>query len=356
MNPRRIDPKDFPKDGSQEEQIRFILAFAVLAPSTHNTQPWLFKIEGDTVHICANKEYLLPQADKQRRDFFISFGCLFENLVTAGEYFKVLSELTIRDVSDSDGTGGAEGSKDFDFSKPIASARFTVNTTGDKNQEYERAFNAMLIRINARGVFQDTPVDAETKNTILSIAAQFNEEKINTLLIDDKEKIKSIAALTKQGLMIAYKDKSFRREMSGWMNSNLSHKKEGIPGYALKMPFLMSLIIPKLIRYKDIGAKLGQLNERSIASAPLITVITAKDDSPRSWINVGMLAERLFIELYARNYQTSIFVSTIEMGELYKDLQKIVATTDRPQFLFVVGKVDSLHTPTPRHDLEKKII
>lgn len=225
MNPRRIDPKDFPKEGSQEAQIRFILAFAVLAPSTHNTQPWLFKIEGDTVHIYANKEYLLPKADKQRRDFFISFGCLFENLVTAGEYFKVLSELTIRDVSGSDGSGGAEGSKDFDFSKPIASARFIVNTTGEKNKEYERAFNAMLIRINARGVFADVAVDTETKNTILSIAAQFNEEKINTILIDDKEKIKSIAALTKQGLRIAYKDKSFRHEMSGWMNSNLSHKK-----------------------------------------------------------------------------------------------------------------------------------
>lgn len=42
---RKINISDFPEKGSLEFQIKFVLNYAILAPSTHNSQPWLFKIE-----------------------------------------------------------------------------------------------------------------------------------------------------------------------------------------------------------------------------------------------------------------------------------------------------------------------
>jgi nitroreductase len=36
---------DFPIAGTPAEQLRFLLHYAVLAPSGHNSQPWLFKID-----------------------------------------------------------------------------------------------------------------------------------------------------------------------------------------------------------------------------------------------------------------------------------------------------------------------
>ena len=35
---------DFPWEGIFREQLRFLLHYAVLAPSTHNTQPWKFDL------------------------------------------------------------------------------------------------------------------------------------------------------------------------------------------------------------------------------------------------------------------------------------------------------------------------
>ncbi|MEN9582760.1 MAG: hypothetical protein RL641_714 [Candidatus Parcubacteria bacterium] len=342
MNPRKVQPSDFPTLGTIEDQIGFILNFAVIAPSTHNTQPWLFKLEGNICKIFIDRKYLLPEADREGRDLYISMGCMFENLIIAGNYFKVLVSLdvTLQDQNN----------------EQIAEVVFQENKSGEVDTTSARAFEAMRIRINARGIFANQSVNSGAKNSLTAIADSFSTKGISLSLLEDKNDILTIASLTKQGLMSAYKRKSFRREMSGWMNSNISRKKEGIPGYALKIPFFLSLIIPKLIRYKDIGKKLGILNERSISSAPLVAIITAKQNEPRTWIDIGTMVEKMFIEMYAQGYQTSIFVASIEMGEYYKDIQNLIKTEDRPQFLFIVGKVDSLHKVTPRHNLADKLI
>lgn len=47
---------DFPKNGSIEERLKFILNYAVMAPSAHNTQPWKFKIQGNSIEIFVDKK------------------------------------------------------------------------------------------------------------------------------------------------------------------------------------------------------------------------------------------------------------------------------------------------------------
>ena len=42
-----ISESDFPYDGSARDKLRFLLRYALLAPSPYNTQPWLFRIEGE---------------------------------------------------------------------------------------------------------------------------------------------------------------------------------------------------------------------------------------------------------------------------------------------------------------------
>ena len=39
------DPAAFPTDGSLAARAAFLLQYAVLAPSSHNSQPWLFTVD-----------------------------------------------------------------------------------------------------------------------------------------------------------------------------------------------------------------------------------------------------------------------------------------------------------------------
>jgi hypothetical protein len=85
-------------------------------------------------------------------------------------------------------------------------------------------------------------------------------------------------------------------------------------------------------------------------------VITADQDSEKTWIDTGRYAESLMLQAYALGYKTSIFTAAIEMGDLYKQVQSLVDTTAVPQFIFLVGKLSYQQKPNLRHSAASKII
>jgi hypothetical protein len=82
-----VDAGDYPADAPLDERLRFLLRYAILAPSSHNSQPWRFRIEGNAVHVAADESRWLRAADPDRRELFVSLGCAVENLVVAAERF-----------------------------------------------------------------------------------------------------------------------------------------------------------------------------------------------------------------------------------------------------------------------------
>ena len=42
-----VDPSGIPSSGAAIDKARFAVHYAILAPSSHNTQPWRFIINGD---------------------------------------------------------------------------------------------------------------------------------------------------------------------------------------------------------------------------------------------------------------------------------------------------------------------
>lgn len=322
-----------------KNKILEILSYAIRAPSTHNSQPWLFKISTDTVEVYYDPTLFLPEADHESRDLYISMGCMLENLSIASEHFGFDAGITI--VIDEQ-------------IHKIAQVVFAEKKSSISPQN-ELLFTTISSRVNARGIFTSRLVPQEIQQVITSEANMFKNYGITVTLINDKEKIHSIAQLTQQSMHIAYQKPSFRKEMYHWINSNLSKKKQGLPGYSLNMPLVLSLIIPVLIRFFNMGPLLGKLNFQSLSSAPLL-IIFSGPNTKLSWVSIGRCAERLMLHIQSLGLQTSIYVGSLEMGSLYKDVQNITGLQERPQFLFAVGEIIGNHRITPRHPIEKKII
>lgn len=341
MDPRNLNENFFWQQNTSEDKIKFLLRYAILAPSTHNTQPWLFKITEDVCEIYYDKKYVLIEADSKKRDLYISMGCLIENLIIAANFFNVFGSLKINESL---------------FSNHIATFKLSKIIPERFNENYTSLLKAILKRSNARGLFYPCSncfqVCEEVKK---SIPTEYIKE-VSIDFISDDSKIKKISNLTAEGLQIAYKNKSFRREMSKWMKNSLTKKREGIPGYALKMPLLLSFILPTLVRYVDIGKFLAKLNKKSLSSAPIVAVLSSSINNPSVWIDIGRVSERIMLEINVRNLNTSIFVASIEMGNLHTKLKEIINTDKEPQFLFAIGKLDLPKKLTPRHNLEEKII
>ena len=61
-------------------QLQTLVQAATLAPSSHNTQPWLFRLEGQVIELLADRTRALPVNDPDDRELTISCGCALFNL------------------------------------------------------------------------------------------------------------------------------------------------------------------------------------------------------------------------------------------------------------------------------------
>src|SRR3954447_10508959 len=59
--------------------LRSAVAHAVLAPSNHNSQPWLFGIDGDVMRLWADRSRGLPVVDPFDRELVMSCGAALLN-------------------------------------------------------------------------------------------------------------------------------------------------------------------------------------------------------------------------------------------------------------------------------------
>ena len=86
-SPWHVAAGDFPHGGDSRQKLTFLLRYAILAPSSHNTQPWQFAVGDDEIHLFADRSRWLQVADADQRELHISLGCALENLLVAAENF-----------------------------------------------------------------------------------------------------------------------------------------------------------------------------------------------------------------------------------------------------------------------------
>jgi nitroreductase len=54
MGNEDVDVSLVPTSGDAGEKLRLLLRYAILAPSGHNTQPWLFRMRDQAVELYAD--------------------------------------------------------------------------------------------------------------------------------------------------------------------------------------------------------------------------------------------------------------------------------------------------------------
>jgi nitroreductase len=65
------------------ETVRSALMLAGRAPSVHNTQPWMWRVGGHSLHLYANRDLSLPHTDPDARDLMLSCGAALNHCVVA---------------------------------------------------------------------------------------------------------------------------------------------------------------------------------------------------------------------------------------------------------------------------------
>jgi|CXWL01.1.fsa_nt_gi hypothetical protein len=327
--------REFPFQKEIPEQIHFLLHAATRAPSTHNSQPWQFKIENNRLFVYRDASIKLPLSDSVNRYSYISIGFLIHHIKLLGEWLSMNPHITL--------VGRDNCVAEIIFSHAMKSGGIPP------------LVEAIFKRRNRRGNFEMSSIPQTVFDEAITMEhPPFIPPEIQ--IVSDKDSLLSIAEATSTNMKRVYKNSAFRREMASWITSNNSSRKNGLPGYSLNQPMIMSWILPTIIRLINIGKVLAGLNKTAIASAAVAFGFGAPDE-PSGWVSVGYTASHAALTLVAHDFDYSVFVAAIESNDTRESIGKLFNFRQPLEFIFVagtlMGKADWM---TPRMSVDVKLI
>jgi nitroreductase len=330
--PWLVDAANFPVGGEGEDVLRFALNYAVLAPSSHNSQPWLFWVEGRVLDLYADRTRRLPVVDPDDRELVMSCGAALQNLRVALQYFGEEADVTV--FPDS-------GRTDLLARVELAGRRVTATP------HIKDAFSAITRRHTSRRAFDPAPVSGQVFLKLRRAA--FDEGA--WLLEIPRQQQRAAAHLIADADAAQMADPHFRRELAHWMRPNYPTAADGMPGYALGYSELQSVVGPLVVRTFDIGMSQAAKDEDLVRGSPLLAVLSTPGDDPASWIAAGQAMQSVLLAATSAELQASFLNQPIEVPALRDRLTTDLGLAGHPQFLMRFG-YGPAGSPTPRRPVE----
>ncbi|MBI2038011.1 MAG: hypothetical protein HYT15_03755 [Candidatus Magasanikbacteria bacterium] len=318
-----INTEDFPKESALPAQLKFLLQFAILAPSTHNSQPWQFKIDSNKIYILPNFDKALPVGDKENHFLFLSLGCALENLLVAAQYYGF--SFIIKYPSSGD--------------KKIEITLTKIEKSGVAE---ESLVSYIAKRITNRHKFTDKLPAEEFLNTVRSLGT----ESMSVDVLSPGEKNNKVKQLVGRITPKLLNEPSFRRELSGYVKTNITKSKFGMPAFVMDVPNFLSLFVPTILKFVNIE-KLNKKKQEGAISAAIFIVISAKNNNEEDWVKTGQAFQKINLLATKFNLFTHPMAAPLHDIESRKELQEILQTSFNPHFLFRLGygAVEPKHSP-----------
>lgn len=331
----QTNEKDFPRNGAFEDKLKFILNYALMAPSAHNTQPWKFKINGNKLYFYIDFTRELTVSDPTQRELFISLGAVLTNLQIALNYFGFDSKIKL---------AHNEGKKLF--------AEVQV-AAGLKDVKIAPLFKAISKRGSDRSIYHKKAIPQKILSQVKKLA---DNTDLEVTLVEDTTINRKIAALVTIGSREIMKDNKFREELSSWVRHNFTRQPHGMPGFTTGLNDIQSIISPFLLKNYNIGGQASKDDNQSVLSASVLVIISSKEDNTDTWIKVGKLYEKIILLATSHGIKNGTMAALIEFERLNKELKNILKIQTRPQAFFRLGYSDSPIIHSPRLTVDQVLI
>ncbi|RQS21390.1 Acg family FMN-binding oxidoreductase [Burkholderia sp. Bp8998] len=319
-----------------DHDLRSLLGYAVLAPSSHNSQPWRFLVNGATISVCADRMRALPVVDPFDRELIISCGAALLNLRVALNHAGLAHTIS---------TFPSEVDPDL-----LAQVR--ICDDGYFDASLGTLFNAIPDRVTTRAPFESTAVPDEIQHDLIAAGVA---EGADIACVDSIAHRARVAELVAEADRQQFADPRFRRELASWIDPR--RHVDGMPAFAAGVPALLDFAAPVVttaVRTFDLGNGLAALHHQLVGASPLIVCIATVRDDREAWLAAGQALERILLVATRAGYTASYLNQPIETAGLRAHLRHMLGLRGEPQLLLRVGR--GPHTPhSPRRPLDDVI-
>jgi hypothetical protein len=304
----------YPHGQSIELRAAFALRYAILAPSSHNSQPWLFHVAGDDVEIYADRSRGLHVVDPSDRELIISCGAALHHLRTA---FAAVGQAV-------------------DVSRCVADdrlARVRLLERIEPNARARRRLQAVLDRRTIRTALDDAPAHDEIARELVLAA---REEHCTLTLAETAERHR-LADLVATADRVQASSPEFRRELASWIHPNRARREDGMPASTLGVGDLASVAAPFLLRHLDWGKSRAERDRELAEASPFLAVLGSLGDSPRDWLAAGEALSAVLLDAASYGLAASFLNQPVEVPPLRAELRALFPRAHVPQLVLRLG-------------------
>ncbi|NQV73909.1 hypothetical protein HQ496_12365 [bacterium] len=319
QSPRDVRPQDYDRAAPISERLKYLINYAVLAPSTHNTQPWLFRVNGDSVDILADRSRALPVIDPEDRGLLISCGAASGTLSTALEAVGLIHNLSFLP----------------DPSEPDLVARIAVVGEIALETDWMGTLNAIRSRKTVRNGFQDRLLRPSDMQFIeeRTVSGEASVRLIDSVQ-DEVDVLRAIGDAETERLT----DKHYVRENASWTHPLRNRSRDGIPELANRTASIQEIWSP------------GNLLENKMGSISRVAVVVSPSNRPLNWLRSGFEMSIILIEAGKRGLNAAIIIHPLQIQEIRLRIEAILKTDWTAQVLLRLGFAERAPL-TPRRAL-----
>ncbi len=319
-----VKESDFPANGSTKERLQFLLSYAILAPSSHNSQPWKFNVSGDEIRLYADKTRWLKVADADQRELYISLGCALENLLATADHFGFRYNVTY-----------FPGDEDL-----VAVVKLMPDGQLSRDSSL---FDAMLSRHTNRKLYENRSVP---ESALQILRNQSTDDDIKIYLTSDPEIKNKFGDLVVQADKIQYGNPDYRSELGFWLGQGVM----GPTGIQAKIAQLYVVLL-------DAGSGQIKTDAELVNSTPVLGFISSKENDRISQVKAGQLLERVWLAAEAQGIRLQPMSQALEVPETKAELLKLLPGTELyPQQAFRLGYAQPEEEHTPRRPVAEVIV
>lgn len=323
---------EFPICGTTREKLEALVSFAVRAPSSHNSQPWRFRVVNDLLELRADRTRRTPVVDPQDRELTISCGAALGYLEVALHNFGCEGKIEqIPPGGDSD-----------------LLARVGLGEHRDPTLMDRALFEAIRSRRTHRLPFLPRTPDADL---IAALEAYGYQHGVWFRILQSETHRQTVTDLISEGDRVQMADRAFRQELSNWLHPNRSRSRDGMPGWTFGLNAIESIAVPLVVRTFDTGSGRAAIDRDLAAGSPLLAVLGTPTDTRHDWMQAGRVLTQILLRAAVEGVSASFLNQPVEVPALRQRVAALLGTSGYPQLILRMGYPIGEDRRTPRRDV-----